>query len=84
MYMYTKHAEPLGERRYENWNTHTHELFQYIRMQTTLTFILFHFLPENANFSTIYFILNKAFTGEGGLNSYIIVCPPVRDDNPRF
>ena len=39
-------AEPLGERRYENWNTHTHTVASVSRPLNNLQEFLFASLDE--------------------------------------
>ena len=35
--------------------------------------------PEITDFSTKYFIQSKVYIDEGGIKSFIMVCPPVRE-----
>ena len=54
---WSRTAEPLGERRYENWNTHTHTTNGYKDNTPSTCRILFSHSPE-----TWKFILFLAFT----------------------
>ena len=40
---------------------------------------MFRILGGVANFSMTYFVLSTVYTDEGSINSYIMVCPPVRE-----